>query len=304
MSTQTVMPRLIDHTLLDAAERCEVEAFYRYAQHLDSGRPSAAPLFGQAVHAGVRAFYETPFDTVAILAAVETAWGTAEFDPKEYRTIDYAKAIVAAYAVEYPPSKWDFELVMNERYLEDATECGIVDRVVRRKLDGQLYVLDLKTTGLYLGPAWQEQWRHSQQAARYLKLVEWDLAKDARAWAVGGSPGANRPSVTGFWCDAIHVNKRHYPKSEDFVRVGPFPYSEALRAELTAQRAAKGSQILKILSGAESPIKNTSHCFRWQSVCPFLRFCVADPADRADMVALALATGELVEKVWSPKERD
>ena len=302
MSAPPNATRLIDHTLLDTAERCEVEALFRYRDNLDSGRPSAAPLFGQAVHAGVRQFYEEPYNTPKMLAAVEKAWGAATFGSDEYRTLDYARAVVAAYAVEYPPSKWDFELVMNERYLENAEtgECGIVDRVVRRKADGQLYVLDLKTTGLWLGPAWQEQWRHSQQAARYLDLVEHHL------FDVDRQDGELQPpqKVAGFWCDAIHIQKRAYPKPEDFVRAGPFAYSDELRAELRAQRAAKTARILKVFGGAEAPLKNTRSCFRYNSICSFLRFCVADPADRADMLELALATGELVTKQWNPKERD
>jgi len=236
-----------------------------------------------------------------MLGAVERAWGTAVFEEKEYRTLEYARDIVAAYSVAYAPSTWDFTLVMNERYLEDATECGIVDRVVRRKADGQLYVLDLKTTGLWVSNlAWQEQWRHSQQAARYLKLVEHYFQEQ---WE---SHEFAETRVAGFWCDAIHVNRRGYPKADDFVRVGPFSYSSALRAELDAHRAVKGARLARLLDNteAEVPLKNTRNCFRYNSVCTFLRFCIADPAERADMLALALATGELVAKEWNPKERE
>src|SRR5256712_10769037 len=50
------------------------------------------------------------------------------------------------------PRAASFDLVLNEHYLEhpERSLCGIVDRVVRSKADGQLYVMDLKTTGLYL----------------------------------------------------------------------------------------------------------------------------------------------------------
>jgi len=279
---------LADHTLLDTFERCEQEAVYRFRDHLEPAAPEPARLFGQAVHAGIRQFYELPYNTPAMLGAVERAWGGAPFGPENWRTLEYALRIVEAYAVEYPASKWDFEVLMNERYLEDAHECGIVDRVVRRKADGLLYVLDLKTTGWWPSPAWQEQWRHSQQAARYLKLVENNLDVN----------------VAGFWCDAIYVARRGTTKPEDFVRVGPFAYSADLRAELAFQRGMKMGRISKIFSGGEPALKNTRSCYRYNSLCPFLKFCVADYADRADMIKLALANGELVEREWKPKERD
>ena len=59
-----------------------------------------------------------------------------------------------------------------------------------------------------------------------------------------------------------------------------------------------------VLEGSVVPIKRTSSCFRYNRDCTFLRFCAADPADRADMVELAVATGELRVQEWRPKERD
>lgn len=292
--------RLLDNTLLETAERCEVEAVLRFGQHLDSGRPSAALTLGKAVHAGVRAFYDRPFDTDAMVRAVTAEWADADFGDKEWRSVEYATQIVVMYADVYKPSSWDFELVMNERYLEDETECGIVDRLVRRKSDGQLLVHDLKTSGWYPSPKWQEQWRHSQQAARYLKLAEHHL------WVCGARDGdLDGPErIAGFVCDAIYTNKRGYPKPEDFVHVGPFSYSSALRAELDAQRAVRGRRAIAVLDGRETPVKSTKSCFRFNEPCTFLRFCAADPADRQDMLELAEATGELQTKVWNPKERD
>src|SRR5207302_2153779 len=100
-----------------------------------------------------------------------------------------------------------WELVLNERYLESARlgYCGIVDRVVRWKGDGKLYVSDLKTTGLYLSDAWLGSFGHSAQMAGYL-----DLAEEAL-----GEP------LAGVFVDAIHLNRKGVPKREDFMRHGP-----------------------------------------------------------------------------------
>src|SRR5207245_425770 len=118
--------------------------------------------------------------------------------------------IVEMYTAQHFPSK-QFEMVLNEHYLElpERALCGIVDRVVRSKADGQLYVMDLKTTGLYLSQAWFEQWRHSLQAAIYLDLVEHTLGDSAGIEVPAPAPAV---PVAGFWVDAIHVNRRGYPK--------------------------------------------------------------------------------------------
>ena len=74
---------------------------------------------------------------------------------KPHLTLDYAYALRDMYRELYFPLG-DWELVLNERYLESARlgSCGIVDRVVRWAGDGRLYVSDLKTTGLYISDAW------------------------------------------------------------------------------------------------------------------------------------------------------
>jgi hypothetical protein len=191
-----------------------------------------------------------------------------------------------------------FELVLNEHYLEapERSLCGIVDRVVRNKNDGQLYVCDLKTTGLSLSQAWFEQWRHSLQAAIYLDLVEHHFAKFVES-KVAAQP------VAGFWVDAIHLDRRGYPKRENFMRVGPFPYSAALREEL---RDVVDHLILRasqLEHGDQDPLKNPRSCSRYNSLCSYFQFCTLDPQDRADAVRMGLSSGDFVEEQWEPSKR-
>src|SRR3989449_9744236 len=162
--------KLYDFTQLDALARCEAEHGYRYQQHLARAEPDASAFFGQIVHVGVRNLFAGTHESDGLAQA----WGEFVAPPKKaHLTLRYAQEIVEMYAAQHFPSK-QFELVLNEHYLEypERSLCGIVDRVVRSKADGQLYVMDLKTTGLYLSQAWFEQWRHSLQAAIYLDLVE------------------------------------------------------------------------------------------------------------------------------------
>src|SRR2546428_13517854 len=213
--------KLYDFTQLDALARCEAEHGYRYQQHLARAEPDASAFFGQVVHVGVRNLFAGTHEPDGIAQA----WGEFVAPPKKaHLTLTYAQEIVEMYAVQHFPSK-QFELVLNEHYLElpERSLCGIVDRVVRSKTDGQLYVMDLKTTGLYLSQAWFEQWRHSLQAAIYLDLVEHKYATERLPpTELGKYVQFRNQEVAGFWVDAIPVNRRGYPKPEDFMRIGPF----------------------------------------------------------------------------------
>lgn len=291
------MSKLYDFTSLDALARCEQEWSYHYQQHLASPTPDASAHFGMAVHAGVRALFDdlpagTYEDEKDALFAVSEAWADGCANAKKpYLTLKYAHEVVKMYATQHMPNK-QFELVMNEHYLAFPERYldGIVDRVVRSKADEQLYVMDLKTTGLYLSQAWFEQWRHSLQAAIYLDLVEHEL---------------EAPLVAGFWADAIHVDRRGYPKPEDFMRVGPFLYSDSLRQELrfVVSELVRQAQELDRKASGRVPIKNPRSCFRFNQLCSFFRYCTTDKADRADAVAMSVASGELVAEEWIPALR-
>lgn len=282
--------KLYDFTSLSNLLVCETEWDYRYRQHLARPTPDVSAHFGQVVHAGVRALFAGEDGP----AAASTAWGAFVAPPKKaHLNLAYAQNVVEQYAASYfGENAAPFELVMNERYLEqeERSLCGIVDRVVRSKQDGALYVIDLKSTGLFLNGAWFEQWRHSLQAAIYLDLVEHALAQP----------------VAGFWVDAIHLDRRGHAKREDFMRVGPFPYSEALRAELRTEVDELVSRVqyldANIPKGYRAS-KNPKNCFRYNSLCSFFQFCTLDPEDRGDAVQMGLAAGDFVETPWRPSER-
>lgn len=320
------MTKLYDYTALSSLLECEQEWDYRYRQHLTRPAVEVSPHFGTAVHAGVRALFDgAPKEVVA--DAVAASWGDfVAPEKKAHLNLSYAQQVVEMYGEVYglgnahddrvarpdgqealdkskmrdelsgQPSAQvalPFSLVLNERYLEqpERSLCGIVDRVVRSKQDGQLYVMDLKTTGLYLSSAWFEQWRHSLQAAIYLDLVDHMF------------PDEEHEVVAGFWVDAIHLDRRGYPKREDFMRVGPFPYSAELRAEL---RLLVGWLVNRAKGLEESPeraLKNPRSCFRFNALCPFFTFCTLDPSDRADAVKMALSSGDFIAAEWKPEER-
>jgi hypothetical protein len=226
-----------------------------------------------------------------------------------------SKGTTDANTLSSPTVAQPFELVLNEHYLEapERSLCGIVDRVVRSKQDGARYVMDLKTTGLYLSGAWFEQWRHSLQAAIYLDLVEREFQNVhpqlimQHGHIAGPVPDSfkGKVQVAGFWVDAIHLDRRGYPKREDFMRVGPFPYSQALREELreVVDGLVQTAKLIDMNPHTQMASKNPKSCFRFNALCPFFQFCTLDPQDRADAVRMGLASGDFVASEWKPEER-
>src|SRR5256712_2833911 len=284
--------KLFDFTQLDCLARCEAEYGYRYQQRLARAEPDASAFFGQVVHVGVRNLFAGTHEPDGL---AET-WGEFVAPPKKaHLTLRYAQEIVEMYAAQHFPSK-QFDLVLNEHYLEqpERSLCGIVDRVVRSKADGQFYVMDLKTTGLYLSQAWFEQWRHSLQAAIYLDLVEQHYAPFEHSDAA---------CVAGFWVDAIHVNRRGYPKPEDFMRVGPFGYSRELRSELRDVVDALVERAKELEQWPGGALKNPRSCWRYNNLCSYFQFCTLNVQDRADAVKMALLSGDFVESAWEPANR-
>lgn len=284
-----------DHTALSDLI-CEEKFVRKHRDGLAAPGDSAAQACGLAVHAGVRAYYNVANDSEIPLGDIEAATRAAygegvNADGADYRTPGLAWAYVKAYMQAYP-RPWPFEVLWNEGYIAGADFSGIPDRVVRRKLDGLVYPLDLKTTALWLGAQWQDQWAYSQQAAMQMRLAEEQL----------GTP------VAGFWMDAVYLSSRKAgPQASDFVRCGPFTYSAALRTELLTQVAHDSGRAAALLSGDAVPQMNgprNGACFAYQRLCRFHRFCRLDPTDRDDAYALALATGELVERRWNPASRD
>lgn len=244
-------------------------------------------------------------------------------DKPEWRTPQLAQAIVRLYAARWPQASRGYRVVLNECSLprgqagglgiaspavtstdptlhpaqslrladrqKTISECGVLDRVVRREVDGLLYVLDLKTSAWSANSAYWRQWSNSQQAAIYLDLAEAELGE----------------GIAGFWCDHIFLSaRRDGPRPEDFMQYGPVAYSPAKRAEMRAQRARwrELAEHLRALPG--EALQSTRSCFRFNSACPYLDYCAADPADREDMLTRDQAIGKLVVRPRNPKERD
>ena len=114
--------------------------------------------------------------------------------------------------------------------------------------------------------------------------------------------------VEGFTCDHIYVSgRKDGPKPEDFMQYGPVSYSAAKREELRRQRGAwrgRRARLVEDTAQGFPPQQSTRSCTRFNSACPYLNYCAADPEDREDLIQRDLALGQLVTKPWEPGKRD
>lgn len=184
-----------------------------------------------------------------------------------------------------------FKVIWNEGYAESATESGLPDRAVETS-DGQVWAMDLKTTGMWLGATGQtsamfRSYEHSMQAAMQIDLLEAEL---------------QRP-VAGFWLDVINVKPKGLPTLDGLRRYGPLTYSKALRDELRGQRLRKAARIQRLQEHPEEAEKRLGACVRYNALCAYFDLCHADPAERTALVQIKLDRGELTEEAWEPKTR-
>ena len=262
-----------DHTQYACLDRCPQEWVYRHARHLAAPAKPAA-FFGQMVHLGVQQLSAGKLPELPEWESVDSRY-----------TKQRALTLLLLYQQQWL-EKPLFEIVWNEGYAESAEECAIPDRAVRSKVDGLLYAMDLKTTGLYISGAWQRHFEHNQQVAIQLDVLESVLGE----------------RIAGFWLDAIHISKT-MPKASDLLRAGPMPYSESLRAELRAQRARKRMRIAALREHPEGAERRTESCMRYTELCPYFDLCKAEPADREALIQLRVERGVLKEEAWEPRLR-
>lgn len=284
-----------DHTSLNTLRGCEQEYVYEHVQGLRGEFDEPALVFGAAVHAGTKVLYTPGASIDDVTLAVTTAWGTPNFAPpkpgtkkKEFRTLEYAIMLVGAYASQRFPADLPFVVEQNEQYLRFGDEDAIVDRIVRAKSDGLLYTMETKTTGLWMSPAWYDQWEHSAQLAQQIDIAE----------------GALGIEIAGAFVDAIYVSSRGFPEVDDFSIYGPIKYSPELRAELRAERDFRKTRATELHNHPDFPVKNPRNCFRFNKMCPFTKYCKAQPEDRTSKIELDLAVGVLRERRWDPSTRD
>jgi hypothetical protein len=220
----------------------------KYRLHLQSASPDDKMRAGSAIHAARNVLYDYrvqhqrmglesfgyPDDIVLRAVAVGRKH---RGEGPGHRGAEQVEAVVRTYAVKYGVEP--FAVVENEKYVQarihtntcyvsanlagDVRDaciddgcfdfCGIQDAVIRFS-DGSEYVMDTKSTGAYLGEAWETAMRLGDQFVGYVAM--------RRALGL---------RCDGFFVDGIHMKDAKPRKDgslgvpsvteDDFARIGP-----------------------------------------------------------------------------------
>lgn len=226
------------------------EAFrLRYRLHLQPASPDDKMRAGSAIHAARNVLFDYRASQEAlgvapgsfgypdgvVLRAVNVA-RAHRGEGAGHRSAEQVESVVRTYAAKYGVEP--FAVVENEKYVQAWIHapdcnggvscewlpfgrnsfgcfefCGIQDAVIRFS-DGSEYVMDTKSTGAYLGDAWETAMRLGDQFVGYVAM--------RRALGL---------RCDGFFVDGIHMKDAKPRKDgtlgvpsvteDDFIRVGP-----------------------------------------------------------------------------------
>ena len=271
--------------------------------------PDAADA-GAAWHVGMRAWFGAPTSELALplaQAALLKAWGEEpllESALPNKRPRGLYEAMLRTYAEKWPRERDGFEVVRNEEWCEATivphpgsapaqvgelsfpqaptfSYGGIVDRLIR--LDGANYVMDTKTTALYLNDAFFASYELSTQLRGYVAL-ELVLGRECE----------------GAYIDAVHVDTRSQkPKPEHFVRWGPIRYDQQRLSAWARDAERTIGEIERYLreEGLDSRWEQRDlSCRAWGKLCSYWDRCSVAP----ELVHLVPG---YKEEPWRPNER-
>ena len=202
-----------DATQINAFRRCPEFFRLRHVKGLIKPGREGAPESGEGWHAALRCWFDGKSVAECLLELAKSWPAIATFsEHKEKRPLELFQRMFTAYIDKYPRSDDSFKVERNEEYLAGNfpafNYCGIVDRVIT--FDSSSYVMDSKSTGMWVNAGWFEAFEMSQQMIGYVALEQ-----------------ANGRECAGYFIDAVHVDTRyHKVKPENFVRYGPIKVPE------------------------------------------------------------------------------
>lgn len=153
----------LDHSILSTSMSCLEKARLAYVEHL-AKRDVPSPLtFGSAFHAGVAAFLVEGNANAAehaFLNAIREREGATLPLESDKRSIEKGLLLLQAYAEKWKNAPYEvmrspsgipyveigFRLFLMEWRGRPVLLCGLIDSILRSKIDGQPYVDELKTT--------------------------------------------------------------------------------------------------------------------------------------------------------------
>lgn len=266
----------LDATMLAALLQCPERFRLRYLQGYAFDGDSWPLIAGQAMHTALHRWFAEPTSNLgAAQVALRAAW------PQPYRlqptvpklqkySLGAFELLLERYAEQWPREEDDFDVIANEAYIEATLTTvagveygfhGIRDRKIRKHEDGQLYVMDSKTTGLYLTEDYKKDFELSPQLRAYV-----------------GMELINGEDVVGAYIDAIHIGNTD--KTVPFCRFKVLFPDWAISQ--WAREVEMALRLLDVYGEADRRWPQfgaaTGACRGFGARCPAWELCVMDPA--------------------------
>jgi len=150
---------IVTASSLNTYSKCPRRYQYRYMEEFESTLPQEALLVGTAVHIGIERFWLGDTATDMFLAVDEYYRESPTFWSSKRGEVEQAKvaAYLYGYIKERSPMVGDYEVLgVEEEWRETlhvqqmdlhSQRAGKFDLVIRRKADGEVFVVDHKTSG-------------------------------------------------------------------------------------------------------------------------------------------------------------
>ncbi len=283
--------RYVDNTMLRTLARCETAAALRhvlgYVGEGDESGPAAQA--GIAMHEALAAYFRTGLvaDAVAALEPYRTysdAHGLG--DPgSRFARLSYENVlrVLTAWIEDHPREQLPFtveavEVGFSVPLTDTVAFTGRIDAIVRSRHNGELYVVDHKTTAR-LTPDWVAQWKRDVQMSGYVWAVQCTLGQPVvgvyiNAIELQRLPTSGRPCATHgvpyAECGSLHSQSQ-------FILVSRSPMQLAeWRAEaiaLAQQYEALAARVTSVADATQTRVQGlfTGGC----TYCTFRDFCLA-----------------------------
>jgi len=306
----------IDNTSLESFLACDRASQYRLV-YSRTTHPTAALIYGQAIHSALEYFYKHGPNIPAMLAAGEKELLRLPEDSEEWRNYSALERTVLKYvkeyanepfepvridantlAVELPFSDHIGEMELNKTLafdhatlVADSHDLDTLPVFISKlhivwtgvidaivEEQGRLWAMDHKTSSV-VGPSYFEQFSLSQQFVGYVRSASKILGKPLNGALLNVIAG-RKPTATG---KSLEFHRRYYP------------YPTWLQDEWTSDIMTLIADFVDRLTTGHFP-KKTLWCTGKFGTCPYLPVCQSDPDKRSYM----LHSDSFANNVWNP----
>lgn len=255
-----------------------------------TGAGATSANLGTVLHTGAGVWWETA-DENAVIAAVDKAYREEGI---ESHTIEEVQQMLAVYrsqaTIAGPYTAIDeWKVVLSEERVK--TTLGgeqisfKVDRFLEGRNTGMMLVVDLKSSS-YMNARWREQWKRSLQQKLYNKVLRDFYDREI----VTVIEGLQKKSVKVEYVVAPSWSQSQLDEAERLF-VDLSKRDTALYDLCTNDGQLDEDCFMNVVLNETS--FNYEDCYAYNTPCPFLSLCDAEPEER---VGLLLSDYEVVEQ--------